>query len=290
MRRVDVRVVSGLRSGSPKGCIRIMIKNILYRWLLPRLIANACAARIPRSGEPGEGVNCYVVALDRAGGPYFIATSMAGDLLEGVTWNGASYADSTTLSISNLATAQLNITHYYGLTEVRYDSIYEAAWHNVTRLIYLRIRIHRYVESTFQYFFNKRKLVTRRRIELLQLMMDDQLDRSHNSISSVALMAKIYSMRMFLHPSWTSQERRLRLYLDSLVATGELECINGDYVVTGLAISTIERFEEEERRHVEAVKLQRLMFYLTVVGAVFAAIQSQIIKLPTFIDWSTFKW
>jgi hypothetical protein len=253
---------------------------------LRRFIANACGARIPRSGARGAAVNCYVVALDREELPYFVATGIAGDRLEGLQWNGSSYSDNATLSIADLETGRLQITHYYGLAEVTYDSIYDAAWNYVTKLVYLKIKIHGYINSTFQYFFNKRKLVTKKRIELLQMMMDDQIDRSHDGISLSDLMVKIYSMRMFLHPSWETQERKVRLYLGSLVASGELNYINDEYVVTGAALSTIERYEEEERRHAEAVRLQWLMVVITIVGVIFTAVQSGFIKLPTVIDLS----
>lgn len=263
-----------------------MIKKFLYRWFLTRLIAKACDLRIPRSGKKGEEVNCYVVALDRDDSPYFVATAIDGDVLTGLKWNGTSYADGATISISDLESGALNITHYYGLSEVVYDSIYGVAWNYVTRFIYLKLHIYRYLDSTYQYFFNKRKLVTKRRMELLRLMMDDQLDRTHNGITSFALMTKIYSMRLFLHPSWEAQHQKINLYLESLVLSGELSKINDEYVVTGRAISTIEKYEEDERRHTEAVKLQKRMFWLTIIAVIFAIVQSGVIRLPTVIDFS----
>jgi hypothetical protein len=254
--------------------------------LLTRFIANSCEARIPRSGHRGAAVNCYVVAVHREGFPYFIATSIADDRVDGLQWNGGSYSDHTTLSIADLDAGNLHITHYFGLSEVTYDSIYDAAWNYVTKLAYLRIKAHVYIDSTFQFFFNKRKLVTKKRIELLQLMMDDQIDRTHNGITLSGLMEKIYSMRMFLHPSWETQERKVQLYLDSLVSSGEVNHINNEYVVTGVALNTIERYEEDERRHAEAVKMQWLIALITVVGVAFTAVQSGFVKLPTVLDLS----
>ena len=263
-----------------------MIKTFLYRWLLPRLIDRACESRIPRSGRKGEEVNCYVVALDQGDSPYFVATAIDGDVLTGLKYDGNSYADSVTIPISGLESETLRITHYYGLSEVTYDSIYDVAWQYLTRLVYLKIHIYRYIDRTFQYFFNKRKLVTRKRMELLRFMMDDQLDRTHDGIDSLDLMTKIYSMRLFLHPSWEVQHEKMELYLESLVSSGELRKVNNEYVVTGKAISTIEKYEEDERRHTEAVKLQRKMFWLTIIAVIFAIVQSGVIKLPTVLDFS----
>ena len=121
------------------------MKTFLYRWLLPRLIDRACQSRIPRSGKEGEEVNCYVVALDQGDLPYFIATAIKGDVLTGLKYDGKSYADKATISISDLENWTLRITHYYGLSEVTYDSIYDVAWQHLTKLIYLKIHIHRYI-------------------------------------------------------------------------------------------------------------------------------------------------
>ncbi|WP_029134146.1 hypothetical protein [Sedimenticola selenatireducens] len=263
-----------------------MIKELIYRWLLPRLINRVCESQIPRSGKKGEEVNCYVVALDQSDSPYFVATAISGDVLIGLKYDGKSYADKATIPISDLKNGTLRITHYYGLSEVIYDSIYDAAWQYLTKLIYLKIHIYRYIDSTFQYFFNKRKLVTKRRMELLRLMMEDQLDSAHDGIDSLDLMSKLYSMRLFSHPSWEVQHKKLELYLDSLVSSGELRKVNSEYVVSGEAISTIEKYEEDERRHTEAVKLQRKMLWLTIIAVIFAIVQSGLIKLPTIIDFS----
>jgi len=72
-------------------------------------------------------------------------------------------------------------------------------------------------------------------------MMNDQLDRTHDAISSMGLMTKLYSINWVLHPSKEEQQNKLELYLDSLVESGELRKVNYDYVVTGKAISTIEK-------------------------------------------------
>lgn len=231
-------------------------------------------------------MNCYVVTADRDGFPYFMATEVTGDRVNGMQWNGSSYSEHGSLSIADLDAGDFRITHYYGLSEVIYENIYDAAWNYFTKLVYLKINIHRFLDSTFQYFFNKRKLVTKKRIELLQLIMEDQIDRTHDGITLSDLMVKLYSMRMFLHPTWETQEKRLQLYLDSLVASRDITMVNDEYVVSGAALSTIERYEEEERRHAEAVKMQWLIAAITILGVAFAAVQSGFIKLPTVLDLS----
>ena len=263
-----------------------LIKTILYKLFLPKLIRQSCKSRIPRSGEEGEKVNCYVVALDREGSPYFLATGYARGILEGFGWDGHSYANEQRLDLSQVEDFEFRVTHYYGLSEIRYASIYDVAWNYSTRLVYIKIQIHRAISSIDQYFFNKKKLVTKRRMELIQFMLDDQMNRSHDGIGIINLMTKLYSIKWVLHPSADDQQKKLEIYLDSLVESGELRKVNYEYVVTGKAISTLERYEEEERRHIEAVKLQRRMVILTLILVVVGLLQAGLIKLPALLDFS----
>jgi hypothetical protein len=124
-------------------------------------------------------------------------------------------------------------------------------------------------------------------MDLLMFMMNDQLDRAHDGIGIISLISKIYSTRLFLHPDWETQKKKIKLYLDSLIKSGELQFVNDEYVVTGEAIRTIEKYEEEERRHSEAVKLQRKMFWLALIALIFAFVQTGVIKLPTIFDFSS---
>lgn len=261
-----------------------MLKNLVSKWLLPKVISRSCEPRIPRSGKKGEKVNCYVVALDRDNKPFFLATGFEKGLLNGLSWNGERYAEECSISISEINNGNLKITHYYGLSEVIYSSLYDLAWNYLFKVAYLKIHLYRYITSAHQYFFNKKKLVTRKRMELIQFMMNDQLDRVHNGIGVIDLMTKLYSIKWVLHPSAEEQQSRLELYLDSLVESGELRKVNIEYVVTGKAISTIEKYEEEERRHIEAVKLQKKMVSLTILIVFLAIVQSGIIKLPVLLD------
>lgn len=264
-----------------------MLKNLVSKWLLPKIISRSCDSRIPRSGEEGEKVNCFVVALDRKGEPFFVATGYEKGTLNGLKWNGKQYADEYSISIDELNDGKLRITHYYGLSEVIYSNIYDLAWNHLSRIVYLKIHFYRNISSAHQYFFNKTKLVTKKRMELLQFMMSDQLDRGHQGIVVIDLMTKLYSIKWVVHPSADEQQSKLELYLDSLVNSGELRKVNTEYVVTGKAISTIEKYEEEERRHTEAVKLQKKMVSLTILIAFVAIVQSGIIKLPVLLDLTT---
>ncbi len=265
----------------------VILKKVLFNWLLPELINHACKSCIPRSGDEGRKINCFVIAVDRNKSPFFVANEYKNKRVKGLRWQDGSYSQEHEISLDDFCNEEVRITHYYGLSEITFDSIYDFSWNHISKYVYIKIHLCNYIESKYQSFFNKRKLITKKRMELLRFMMDDQLSREHDSIDLFELMTKLYSIRWVTHPSGDELERKLQLYLDSLVKSGDLtECDNLSYKVNGNALITIERYEEEERRHIEAVKLQKKMVFLTVVLAIIAVVQSGLVKLPVFIDFT----
>ena len=80
--------------------------------------------------------------------------------------------------------------------------------------------------------------------------------------------------------------RRLEFYLDSLVETGELRCINHMYSVTGQGVRALEEYEEQERKHAEGVRLQARALWVAVAIALLTVVQAGLIKLPAVIDFT----
>lgn len=99
-------------------------------------------------------------------------------------------------------------------------------------------------------------------------------------------MVDLYSIKWVLHPYGDAQHKKVKFYLDSLVPSGELDEIDYKYSVAGDALRTIEEYEEEERKHTETVKMQRRMFWLTLVIALLTFVQAGLIKMPTLVDFS----
>lgn len=263
----------------------VLFRDNLYKILLPKLLKNVCGSRIPRSGEKGEKVNCYVVALDRGNSPFFIATSYKNNILFGLKWNGSQYEEECSIKISEIPDYEFRVTHYYGLTDIYYKSIYVLTWNYYTRMVYIKIKSVRLLSSISQYFFNKKRLVTKKRMDLLQFMLDDYLEGG-SSVSLISLMTKLYSIRWVLHSSADDQQNKLEIYLESLVESGDIKNNNGNYSINGKAISTIEKYEKEEQRHIEAVKLQKRLVWLTLILVIVGLIQSGIIKFPTLLNIS----
>jgi len=259
-------------------------KKILYRWLLTRLTKRLCEAKIPSSGDKGKKINCYIIYLNKENEPYFMVNDFNQDTLMGILWNGTKYVNEEKIALSNVENLNLEVFHYYGLFDIKYKNIYNLTWHYITKSKYIKIYFMRMIALMRQYFFNKRKLVTRRRVELLQKILNEK--RSLNDgIHIMDLMTMLYTPKWIFHPMREDKEKELQIYLDSFEASGELRRNqNNKYEITGKAIISIEKYEIEERRHKQLVRIQWAITIFTFFLIIVGLIQAGLIELPTILD------
>ena len=137
-----------------------------------------------------------------------------------------------------------------------------------------------------QYFFNRKKLQTKKRIDLLKVLLAASVD-GNDKINSLSLMTNLYSIKWYEHPDMESQQRTVELYLRYLEDIGDLKKIGHDYVLSGHALKAIEDYEEQERKHTETVKVQRKMVMLTVVLVLLTLAQAGVVKLPLVLDFAS---
>lgn len=263
-----------------------MLENYFYRWLIPKLLIKKCEQRIPRSGREGEKVNCFSVMLDSKGSPFFVLREFKDEILDGLKWDGNHFKDKLSINLNDISKYDFRVTHFYGLDTINYDNIYIIAWNYFSRVKYVKIKIYRILSSLNQYIFNKKKLITKTRMDLLQFMFDLYLDLGQPSTDVIDLMTKLYSIRWVYHPSKDDQMMKLKIYLESLVESGDVKRENLNYSITGKAITTLESFEKEEQRHIARVKLQRRLVWLTLILVLIGLIQAGLLKFPILLDLS----
>ena len=257
----------------------------LAKIALTRALSQPCEARIPRSGAAGAAVNCFTVAIDRSDAPYLIILGIADDQLSCIEWDGSRYEAPRTISLSDFTLREIRFTHYYGHSEVTYEGVLDFLWNRTIAWPYLQIHAVRRLSALEQYIFNKKKLVTQQRKGLLKVLLNRTLDgeAEHDPLD---LMTELYSIRWYSHPQGGDMRRRLEFYLDSLVETGELRCINHMYSVTGQGVRALEEYEEQERKHAEGVRLQARALWVAVAIALLTVVQAGLIKLPAVIDFT----
>ena len=255
------------------------ITNSVLRTVLSR----RCGSRIPRSGDRGSAVNCFVTAIDKGDEPYLIVQSLEADQIGCIQWDGNSYSIPCSFPLTDFGPNDFRITHYYGLSEIRSSGIFDYVVNRMSRWPYITVHTVRLLDSFDQYLFNKKKLISKERKSLLKVLVNEALD-GHPAHETLDLMTVLYSIKWFSHPQGSDAQLRLEFYLNSLVETGELKKVDYKYVVTGQALRAIEEYEEQERKHTENVKIQSRALCVAVAIAALTVVQSGLVKLPQFVD------
>jgi hypothetical protein len=267
--------------------------KFLYDWLLPIALKNTCFNkfphdRIPRSGEEGKKVHCYLVSTKNPDGSNSIVKDYKNGTLTLYTLKDKSTQE---INISKIFINSISIEHFYSYYDIEFKNIYDFAFNYITKFIYIKINTNKLTNVLSQYFFNKNTLIAKNKIEILRYLLEIQYNNNnHLSISKgidiISLSTKIHSIRLLNHPNKDILLNKIRLCLDALIYSEDIVNNDSHYLATGKAITTIENFDREERRHNDLKKLQRRTISLTFILIIVGLIQAQVIKIPTILDLS----
>jgi hypothetical protein len=241
--------------------------------------------RISRSGEAGMAVNCYTTRVIRESSDPLIVESADGDTLNCLEYDGDRYSIKSKVNFNDLLGSKFEFTHYHGLWTITYFGWLDLAFGRIFRVPYIKAWTYSKYHSLSQGIYNRRKLVTKQRIDLLKVILDAQLN-GRDKLSSLSVMSLIHTEKWYLHPNCDDQHHRIQFYLEALAETKDLVKNGIDYQITGQGIAAIERYEEQERKHSESIASQRRMFWLTIVIALLTVVQAGLVKLPPLLDLS----
>jgi len=260
--------------------------NKLTKWILKRLLAKPCPIQIPRSGESGKQVNCYSISLYEGDSPILLVNSIEDNGIAGSHFEGGGFRTEAEIPFTLSSGLHIRIKHYHGLVTHTYSGVIDYILHEWSMFYKLQSIYFLAKHSVPQFFFNKKKLQLPKRMHILESIIAKQSDEPHKSFSSLDLMSYMYSIRWYLHPQTTEMRKKMDLYLSSFSASGELKNSGGsfDYIITGKAIATLEKYQIETARAKSAKSANSWMLRLTAILTFFAAFQSGLIVSPAWID------
>lgn len=144
--------------------------NWFEKFLFKRLLRHSCPDRIPRSGEKGKRVRCYVVYLksNSSRNPYLLLVKEMSDKgFIGTQFNrkdSKSYPACVPFGFTD--DVSIEIERYIGLWMVTYPSVFKCVLYDWT--YYNRIPIIR--DTVDQFFFNRRDLALDEKTKILKLL------------------------------------------------------------------------------------------------------------------------
>lgn len=251
------------------------MKKLIIKSLLPKLLLKPCPQMIPRSGEEAESVDCFSIKILVNGELKFLVQKIDSDHFTGLWWSGNSFSIEACIHLNSISLSEIQIKHYYGVGTIIYTGITDYIVNGKTGKEKLKVKLHINKEKARQYLFNKKSFASFQRIDLLRILINHHIESNGKKIDSMGIMSKLYTDRWILHPKKDHQENQVQLFLDSFAESGELSKVqHGDYLVTGKAITTLSKYEENERRHKENKRMQTIIIGLTVALVLVGIIQA----------------
>ena len=265
------------------------IDRALLNFVLPRVLSRACPDMVRRSGPEGMTTDCFSTFIPAGARPSVVLRSITGTTIKVWESDGQRHVVPATIEVAAIDPKTIEVTHFYGLYEVRYEGASQVALGLLTRWPYAWLQLLRLRNAIGQRRFNSRPLVLGERLDVLRDVVDAAA-RGTDAVDALDLMSHKWGSRWADHPDWQEYQRRLNKQLALLAESGELATNDhSSYRPTGRGAQTLDERKDAARKHGSNWWVQVVLVLVTVVGVVFAAAQSGFLKLPTVLDLAPAK-
>ncbi|WP_417419103.1 hypothetical protein [Hoeflea sp.] len=252
--------------------MRKQLKKFLFIRATRLGLRKKSPSRIPLSGPRVFARDYYSVSLSDKDDPWrFLvqsetATGFAGLWFDRVGEPG----EEREVPYDDLPKFGILITQYFGELEIRFTSALEFLVNYRLGFHWLRLwrgRLQRYVH-------NRKPLERMRRLEVLQIFHDRNLEDWDYTASPEQIMYEIYGHSWKAHPDNTRLYRYYELTLKSLAASGDLTVNQSTYQIAPKALETLFHADENKRRHDDLQGQQTAMRWLTTALVVVGILQA----------------
>lgn len=240
------------------------LHTFLVRYAASLALRRPAPDPILSSGKLLDARNCYIVHLcpqDEVRLALIKGTNPHG--LSGLWFNvdrkPGEYGLEVSIPNSSIPEFTLSIMHYLNETSRLYKNPFKFIVFQWLLVPYILL----YLGRAQQYLFNKRKLARDDRIVVLRHIYLKSLQDNDYVTTAVGLASEVFGYRWLYHPEKKLIQNNYELILKSLTESSDLT--RPDYVfrLAPKALITLAAHEEEDRRHGDNVKQQRLIVSLT---------------------------
>ena len=218
-----------------------------------------------------------------------VLRSITGTTVEVLESDGNMHVVPSTIELVDIDPELIEVTHFYGLAEVRYEGASQVALGLLTKWPYAWLHLLRLRNAIGQRRFNSRPLVVGERLDVLRDVVEATA-RGTDAVDALDLMLHRWGYRWADHPGWQAHQQRLDKQLALLAESGELATSDHfRYRPTGLGARTLDERKDASRKHGANWWVQIFLAVIAVGALVFAAAQSGFLKLPTVLDLTPAK-
>lgn len=251
-------------------------------WLMYAQTAQA-PERVVMTGPNSQG-NRYVSIHFQLDGSDYLFRSIRGDKVVCWTWDGDVYFPEVELSLFDVWRSKPLAYQFWAGYEFRFNSWEAFAREQTWRFHALHVRLREIRWRLLGAAVRFRKKVAIERFRVLEVVREIEL--AEGAPGDMAVSTRILGVDWPRHDAGIAQHSRIQMMLAALVELKELNKINYRYKITGAGVAALSQYEEEERKHKEAMGLQRGIRWLTVAMAVAALLQARVIEFTPLLKWT----
>ncbi|RQP98863.1 hypothetical protein [Burkholderia stagnalis] len=255
------------------------LREWFFRRAMARAVAKRAPRRIPLTGERLMQRDYFSATLSGLPEGDVLVDALTRDEVVGRAWvaipgdpqGQGEYSKDVTIPVTRAAAAQVHYTYYLRQHEYN-ESDSATLW---LRLLGGSYRRDARKEEARQGRFNRQSLERRKRMDLLQWLIDEAVaaarDRTSAYRSALEFLTHQHGKRWMRHPAALQTLHYTTLLLDSLVSEQLVKADNGKgYCADPAALAAIEAYATDERRHNDSERTQRRL-YCVAIAAGFAA-------------------
>lgn len=191
-------------------------------------------------------------------------------------WYDDDVQDGVSASIPAISLLEfsMHITQYFGELELRYRSCFKFLVYQFLQLPQIFLA----AKKLSRFLFRQRKLRREDRIKVLQMIVDDAVQSAGRDAwtSAPLIMHMLYGPNWYHHGDSERLGEYYRMLLDSLVASGDMERNLASYRLAPSAFATLAKYEEENRRHRDQVRQQKIIGFLTFALVAVGSLQAYV--------------
>ncbi len=247
----------------------------LLKLALRRATSRIAPDSIPLSSPRVNQRDYYSVTITAKDGSWSLLLGSCNEAcVEGRWLQDGAYREVCCIRLDDIIGCDFEFTYYLSRFEFVTNSAAVFVLANYLGLYRLCALLGLALRRIRQSFYNQKSLQTRDRMALLRLLVEETMNDRQARFTDFSVMTRLYGSRWIHHPLKSQRRAYYGLLLDSLFAEGLLARDQHQYALAPKALAALSEFEDEERRHIDNKKIQRRVFWLTVITAVATVVQA----------------
>lgn len=245
-----------------------------------------------RTEEPDDPYNYYTVYFRDIDDVRFFLNGVNDNPADGKRYGVLLETQSNkTLNVDLLTLVEMKseIIHYRKESSSTYNNIFLFAFDYYTKILFIKKLVSRGKGALVSNFVSETRSLSHDRYAILKLLLSEYIKlragRENNGFNESEILGLIHGRLWYKHIRKEEYKVKLRLLLDSLVITGDLNESEKVYFIQSKSVNTIVEYEKELTFRDHQIKIQKNIFrFIVVLTALLAIIILVLLALAGIVN------